>query len=147
MTFEEKLEELENGCIIFTGFVNKGGYGRFRIKGKNILAHRYAFEKYYGELSKDICVLHKCDNRRCCNPTHLFLGSRGDNNMDRAIKNRSACGESNGRSKLTQSDVIYIIMMKGKITQHNLAKMYGVSRSAIQEIMEGRNWRSIHDLV
>src|SRR3990167_4058917 len=76
-------------CWIWTASRNDGGYGSFKVDGKHgraVLAHRYAYESRVAPLVDGQCALHRCDNPPCCNPLHLFGGSRDDNNKDRASK-------------------------------------------------------------
>src|SRR6516225_4211550 len=79
-------------CWIFNGSKRRGGYGQFAIRRnahiKHYTAHRFAWEIYKGDIPSDVCVLHKCDVRECVNPTHLFLGTRADNNRDCIAKGR-----------------------------------------------------------
>lgn len=79
---------MTTGCIEFKGYKEKG-YGRVLYKGKKILMHRLAWEKENGEIPKGMFVLHKCDNRACFNPYHLFLGTIKDNALDMVSKGRS----------------------------------------------------------
>lgn len=67
------------------------GYGAFRISHpvRMVVAHRFAWELTYGEIPIGLCVLHACDNPSCCNPKHLFLGTRTDNNRDKFAKERN----------------------------------------------------------
>ena len=79
-------------CWEWQGFRTPKGYGRRGEAGKNRkwqFAHRLAYFLFYGIDPQDLCVLHKCDNPPCCNPHHLFLGSRGANAADRHQKGRS----------------------------------------------------------
>lgn len=64
-------------------------YGRIRIGGKRIKAHRISWELHYGPIPDDLWVLHHCDNRPCVRPTHLFLGTNTDNMRDMAKKGRA----------------------------------------------------------
>jgi len=66
----------------------KFGYGRFFANGKEILAHRMMWIFVYGDIPKGMCVCHTCDNPRCVNPAHLFLGTKRDNNIDMFAKGR-----------------------------------------------------------
>jgi len=85
------------------------GYGRTRLGGKTYGSHRLAFVLTFGiALPDDVCVCHRCDNRRCCNPWHLFAGTRADNNRDSRLKGRNARGERHGMAKLTDTDVFAI---------------------------------------
>lgn len=90
-------------------------------------------------------VLHKCDNPRCVNPEHLFLGTQGDNMIDKKNKGRSPKGEWHCAAKLTAQDVIAIRerYAEGNISQAKLAAEYNVSRGGIADIVKRRNWRHV----
>lgn len=81
MTFEDKyIEDPDTGCWVWQGKPNSEGYGRWGQKK----AHRVAL----GDVPADVCVLHKCDNRMCVNPDHLYIGGRAENARDRGNRQR-----------------------------------------------------------
>ena len=88
--FEEKfVVNPDNGCWEWQFFRNKKGYGMFQwSKHKATLAHRTSYKIYVGEFEESLCVLHKCDNPKCVNPDHLFLGTPKDNWQDGFDKER-----------------------------------------------------------
>jgi hypothetical protein len=80
-------------CWLWTAGTRKSGYGKFKLKGKEIRAHRFAYMiTHKSFLSEHELVLHHCDNPSCCNPNHLFKGTTQDNVKDRCIKGRSKGG-------------------------------------------------------
>ena len=157
MSFENRLISLTkkneiNGCIEFTGCKNSSGYGKIRNQfGKMEGAHRCSYMHYIGEIPKDMQVLHKCDNRVCTNPEHLFLGTNQDNVTDKMMKNRfiASRGEDNGQSTLTKQEVMQIRFLgktnlpqrhKNRISSTMLAKKYNVHFSTICRILTGDTW-------
>ena len=78
------------GCWAWTGAVGSGGYGRILVNGQQINAHRASWMVHRGPVRPGIEVCHTCDNPPCCNPDHLFLGTRSVNQRDSADKGRAA---------------------------------------------------------
>jgi hypothetical protein len=79
-----------DACHPWTGGRSPKGYGVFRIYDRAQRTHRIAWRLTCGPIPPGISVLHRCDNPPCCNPDHLWLGTNGDNNIDRTQKGRSA---------------------------------------------------------
>lgn len=86
--FYKYIEEKESGCIEWIGGKDPNGYGRFSLSGKGDYAHRASYEIFKGPIPTGLCVCHKCDNPRCVNPDHLWLGTQTENIKDRDAKGR-----------------------------------------------------------
>jgi hypothetical protein len=127
--------EQENGCVEYTGPYNPGGYGVLSWGGKVFSAHRLAYEMHYGEIPEGLCVLHRCDNRRCINYQHLFVGTRTDNHKDMHAKGR-------GYAVLNGREVrqIRLILASRRFTSIEIAAWFGVSIGTIDAIKHGRTW-------
>lgn len=137
-----------NGCRNWLGSKIKQGYGRVHFKREMWLAHRLAWFVTYGNIPSGICVLHRCDNPGCINLDHLFLGTRRDNMQDMISKKRQRYSFILGHlysAKLTpnQAKEIRILYANGNISQYQLAKKYGLTRSGIQRILNKTTWRNI----
>ena len=130
-------------CTIWHKRCDAQGYGLAWHNGKTQLAHRVAWANANGPIPVGMCVLHKCDNPSCVNPDHLFIGTRGQNNTDRAAKNRNAdnSGEKHPLAKLTEKQVFAIRNDHRKQTV--IAAEYRVDPSAISNIKRRRNWAHI----
>jgi hypothetical protein len=138
-------------CWEWTGTKNKDGYGMIKLHTKKMVsAHRLSYVLHH-PLNVDIweyreiCVCHKCDNPKCVNPSHLFLGSRTDNMTDMFNKGRCILGEKKHNSKLTDTQVreIRTRYADGGITHRGLAKEYGTSSPNITAILNRKLWKHI----
>lgn len=90
--FWDKVDQSagRTACWPWMAYVTPGGYGEFGTShGKHVAAHRFAWEVTYGPIPAGLFVCHACDNPRCCNPRHLFVGSAGANAADRNAKGRT----------------------------------------------------------
>lgn len=80
----------DDGCWVFIGAAQPTGHVQFHgNNGKAVYVHRFAWELAFGPIPEGMCVLHRCDNPPCVNPEHLWIGTKADNNRDRASKGRS----------------------------------------------------------
>ena len=136
-----------NQCWNWKGGKGGKGYGLLGVDGKKVLVHRFAYENWRGDIPDGMFVCHKCDNRACVNPIHLFLGTHADNMADRNAKGRQAKlkGEANGQAKLSEANIVEI---KKRITagetQRAIAFDYGVAQSQISRVKDGRTWQSVN---
>lgn len=73
----------------------RNGYGQFWNGKRCVPSHRWSYQYFYGEMSKELLVCHHCDNPKCVNPFHLFLGTYRDNIKDAIAKNRIKIPRSN----------------------------------------------------
>lgn len=143
-------ENAVTGCLEWTGFKSRDGYGILHRGGKLIKAHRLAYCNANGKHLSAIAglvVRHKCDNRKCLNPEHLEIGSSADNTQDRHVRGRDARGSKNGNSKLTEAQVVDIRRAyRSHCKQHGarpLATKYGVSVSLIGQIVSNAVWQNV----
>lgn len=141
---DQYIPEPNSGCWLWLGGVNRGGYGQVKRDQKNVLAHRLSWSIARGEdAPSDRMVCHRCDNRLCVNPDHLFLGDAAINIADMMSKgrNRHVRGELQGGAKLTEADVIAI--RADPRLQREIAANYNVTVSSISHIKARKAWRHV----
>lgn len=136
-------------CWNWTGATHKFGYGEFAYMNEWYRTHRFSYKLHFGDIPPNSHVLHRCDNPRCVNPDHLFLGSHTDNMRDMKLKGRahkttSYFGERHHKSKLSAADVIAIRKkLKNGTAIRALAREYCVNQGSIQGIDRGKNWKQL----
>jgi hypothetical protein len=144
----ERLREktIVNGeCWEYGGKLTPYGYGDMKIYGENSeyvyrRTHRVSYEIHNPGWDGKNCILHKCDNRKCWNPNHLFQGSHDDNMKDMVSKKRSMTGEKHHMAKLTW--VAVAIIRASDETSPALALRFGVSSSAVDLVKWGKTWKA-----
>jgi hypothetical protein len=140
-------------CWLWKGSCYKNGYGTIRRDGKVASAHRTSYDLHHpltspiSDIKLDVC--HKCDNVKCINPNHLFLGTRSDNMRDCVEKERNnhvgLCGSANGFSKYTEDDIkqLRADFATGDYTKTDLAIIYDMPRTTVSDIINRKRWNHI----
>ncbi len=142
LNFWAKVETKSNDeCWNWRGSTTRDGYGTFTMNYKTHLTHRLAWELRNGKIPKGKYLLHKCDNRKCCNPNHLILGTQQENVNDMIKKGRQKSLKRGGKKNLTDDEVrdIKTLYSSKKYTQEQLSEIYGVSRMQISLIILGKS--------
>lgn len=143
------------GCLEFTGYIHPTGYGQIGSGQRNVLrCHRAAWVLEYGQIPDGLWVLHHCDNRKCFNVEHLYLGTCKDNTRDMISRgrDRKALGikSSNGRLTWEQVQDIRRRHVKGRAAGHGvktgntreLAEEFGVCKQYILDLVR-EDWRKV----
>lgn len=148
------------GCWDWQGSVDTAGYGQMSVENRRTeRASRISWRIHFGEIPTGLCVLHRCDNRRCSRPDHLFLGTRADNAADMVAKGRQAKGdrsssrlyperrprgEKHPHSKLDVATVLEIRRLHATgIGKRKLGKRFGVNERTILAILRGKTWTHV----
>jgi hypothetical protein len=141
-----------DACWLWNGHLNAYGYGTLgagdsgRGDGRlrTMRAHRVSWEMANGPIPEGMHVCHTCDNRKCVNPAHLFLGTNADNVADKVAKGRGsrAAGSTNGFAKLTEAQVCEMRQdyARGGVTYPQLASRYGINQATVGKIITGKQW-------
>jgi hypothetical protein len=149
-----------DSCWPWLGARNAQGYGRVSVNRRNRQAHRVAFELAGGTLDRGQVACHRCDNPPCCNPTHVFAGTHGDNSADMVAKGRSTAGDRNPSrlyperqvrgeqqhsAKLSDESVLALRQRwaMGGLTKRGLAREIGLSETALRRLLGGRTWAHV----
>jgi len=126
----------EDECWNWKGELRRG-YGRFNGAG----AHRFAYEKFIGPIPDGMFVCHTCDNRKCVNFHHFFLGTNEDNQADKVKKGRQAKGDKNGFAKLSEDQAREIkTLLKEGWKAIDIIRQKGYTRNEVYMISTGNTW-------
>ena len=135
-------------CWEWTAYVTPNGYGQFGIRRKAKTCHRIVWVLENGPIPSDKQINHHCDNRACCNPSHLYLGTQAENMKDMKDRGRAngggPCGEKQHLSKLTKKDVYKIFeLRKQGLVQREIAEIICISRETISAVLTRKTWRHV----
>ena len=143
-----------NECWLWTGSTAGRIYGYFKVNGKKWIASRYAFTLIKGEIPAGMFVCHTCDNPKCVNPNHLFLGTAKDNAYDCIHKGRATFQNHELKPKnlgntiyaqklnLEKANHIRSLFNTGRYTRRELSSKFNVSKRNICYILRGQIWRN-----
>jgi hypothetical protein len=142
-----KSFEKSESCWNWVKGMAKNGYGFFYMKRegrKTFHAHRVSWEYHNNmPIPEGMLICHTCDNKKCVNPAHLYVGTSFDNNRDTVNRNRAkrTIGDNCSWAKISEADVMDII--KSNDNQYDIAKKYGVDQSTISNIKTGKRRSNI----
>ena len=141
-TFWAKVDKSAGleACWPWTGSVSTHGYGTLHMLGRYWGAHKAAYFFGNGPIPDGLQVRHTCDNRICCNPTHLLTGTIQDNMDDKKARGRSP---KTMRKFLTAEQVRDIRAARGTLSSGDIAKKYGITQSYAFTIWAGKVWRNV----
>lgn len=153
--FLKKIKISDSGCWEWTAYIKSNGYGHFHCGFTNY-AHRFSYSHFKGKIPDKMQVCHSCDNRKCVNPDHLWLGTNRENCLDAIKKGRAKNPpptnwpkimreKHHHWQKLTISQVkeIKILLSERKLTQVEIGKMFSVDSRTINQINTGRTWNHV----
>lgn len=152
ITFEEAFwkyvpKKESNECWEWQGTISPNGYGHMRYRDKDYVAHRVSYEFRHGPIPSGMFACHKCDNRGCVNPDHIFIGTQADNIADMIAKGRQhkAYGSATSGAKLNDHLVVEIRKRyaTGDISQQALGREYGVDGKTINAVIARKTWRHV----
>lgn len=139
--------EKKDGCWNWKKGCKEFGYGQFRNfeTGKMETAHRISYKTFKGIIPNEAFVCHSCDNPKCCNPEHLWIGNCKENMQDAQNKGRTLKGNT-FRAKISAMEVMKIRQEYNcKFGYRKLGKKYGVHWSNIRAIIKKRSWKGVSD--
>jgi hypothetical protein len=136
-------------CWEWNGGLCGPGYGIFkigtlRVDRRNVMAHRFSYELHFGPLVDDLFCLHRCDNKKCVNPKHLFMGTQDDNMKDKVAKGRQPRGTTSYNAKLSESrlEAARLYRLNGW-SYKKIADRFNIHVMSLYKAMKGQTWKHL----
>lgn len=126
-------------CWPWLAGLSGNGYGRFKLDGRDVPAHRVAYACEVGPIPDGAELLHGCDTPVCCNPRHLTPGTHRANMADMAAKGRAA--RTKGAARLSPAQVLEIRRAPGGLKA--IAERFGIAKSTASVIRSGKSWADL----
>jgi hypothetical protein len=140
-----EIDEL-TGCWNSTYAKRRDGYAQIGFLGKMYPVHRLAYLLFTGSIPEGLFVCHNCDNRRCFNPKHLWLGTCKDDMEDKVKKGRQAKWQTHGvwNGSLSEAQVHRIFQLRTEgFSQAEIGKTIGIGQPHVSDILAGKAWKGV----
>jgi hypothetical protein len=131
-----------DACWNWLGVIRRDGYGKFNVNNTTRLAaHRVSYMLFVGPIPQGQWVLHRCDNRSCVRPDHLFVGTHADNMKDKSAKGRATTKYAPTKINMQIASDIRALLSNGT-SKYEIERRYGLSRPTIRKIERNEIWRT-----
>lgn len=132
--FLEKVKVVKNGCHEWQALLHRDGYGKFSLDSKTVSAHRAAYRLLKGAIPTGKMVLHTCDNRKCVNPEHLYIGTAKDNVRDKVER----CSWW-GTMKFTNEEIAKCkSLYESGLSQEEVGKRLNMDQTTVSRFVRGK---------
>ena len=141
----EKIKLSDSGCWEWTGSLNYSGYGIISNHiGKKLRVHRLIYSIMHGLAENSAAICHHCDNRKCCNPSHLFKGIQSDNMKDMMRKGRNRFGDNCPWAVLKEIDIVEIRSRRSSgESLKSLSADFGIGVPMVSQIANRLRWKHV----
>ena len=134
--FEAKVKKMESGCHEWQSTIHRDGYGKIWWDGRQVQAHRVAYMIYTGDPG-DQWVLHSCDNRKCVNQNHLYLGTAAKNTQDMFERGRAVGNTRAGLDVVQRAQALYAL----GFSQQKIADKLGIDQTTVSKYVRNAQKR------
>lgn len=133
--FKAKIKAVDSGCHEWQSTLHRDGYGKIWVVDRQVQAHRVAYQLYKGEVPDGLLVLHICDNRKCVNPEHLYLGDAKQNTADKIAR----CGwYGNMQYQFETIEKIREMYKTGNYSQQQLADIFKIHQTQVSKYVRNK---------